>query len=500
MKPKNILFLFTDQQRYDTIEALGNPVIRTPAINRLVKEGVAFTRAYSPCPVCVPARYAMMTGQLPHRTDCTVNETMPEGRDSFVGILSEQGYQTHGVGKMHFQFKGLGPEERWGFESRDVSEEGGGDDDFKAFLVENGYGHVHDPQGVRSEMYYIPQPSQLPAHLHNTAWVVDRSIDFLKRRDRSRPFFLMTSFIKPHPPFENPTPWNKLYRGPEMPLPKRPKDSEKLITYWNKFQNRYKYRDQGIDDQLFRAMKAAYYGTISFIDYQIGRLIAYMEENDLMDDTLIVYSSDHGELLGDYNCVGKRSFFDSAARIPLIMAGPDLPKNVRCENPVSLVDLFPTFLQAAGTQPKEQVSGNSLADIATGKVRRERVFAQYNRGQYGMYMAVTERFKYIYSAPDDKEWLFDLRTDPDETRSLAGNPMFIDHLDELKTSLIEFFREEGHEAPLDGDDWKRYPPKSLLDDGDAQLLFQDPPASIPHIPGYERDVQPTQKRIFNVKF
>ena len=136
---------------------------------------------------------------------------------------------------MHFTFPNWGDTALWGFEERDVSEEveGAARDDFHLYLKQNGYGHVKDPHGVRSEMYYIPQPSQLPERLHNSAWVADRSIDFLKKRDPNRPFFLMSSFIKPHPPFESPVPWNKLYRGPEMPLPKRPQDAEQLITYWN---------------------------------------------------------------------------------------------------------------------------------------------------------------------------------------------------------------------------------------------------------------------------
>src|SRR5690606_11715724 len=114
---------FTDQQRYDTIGSLGNPIIKTPALDSLVENGVSFTRAYTPCPVCVPARYSMKTGQMPHRTDCTVNQRMPDGRKSFMEILSANGYQTHGVGKMHFSFKDKGMWAMWGYESRDVSEE-----------------------------------------------------------------------------------------------------------------------------------------------------------------------------------------------------------------------------------------------------------------------------------------------------------------------------------------------------------------------------------------
>lgn len=489
MKNKNILLIFTDQQRYDTIEALGNNIIKTPALNSMVKEGISFTRAYTPCPVCVPARYSMHTGQMPHRVDCLINERMPDGRKSFMEILSANGYQTHGTGKMHFAFEGKSEDTPWGFESRDYSEECGADDHFKKFLIENGYGHVYDPHGVRSEMYYVPQPSQLPARLHNTTWVADRSIEFLEERDKNRPFMLMTSFIKPHPPFESPTPWNKLYRGPEMPLPKRPQDSNNLVTYWNRFQNRYKHRDQGIDDSLVRNMKAAYYSAISFVDYNIGRLMEYMKQNNLYEDTLIIFASDHGEMLGDYNCVGKRCFFDSAARVPMIMIHPDMPKGELCDTPVSLVDILPTLLEYAGIKEEEDYSGESLADIAAGSVDRDMVFGQFNRNEYATFMAVTKEWKYVYSAPDNKEWLYDLVSDPGETRNCANNPMYVHHTKRMKQGLIEYLKKDGYLNPIDGDDWKRYPKKEMPDDPDMNLLFQDTEESIPQIPGYERDTK-----------
>ena len=484
MKTKNILLIFTDQQRWDTVHALGNPIIKTPALDGLVKSGISFTRAYTPCPVCIPARYSMHTGQMPHKTDCMLNETSPNNRQSFMQILSKNGYQTHGVGKMHFEMRDLPPDTLWGFESRDFSEELGIDDDYKKRLVENGYSHVYDPHGVRGEMYYIPQPSQLPARLHNSTWVADKSIEFLERRDSTRPFMLMTSFIKPHPPFESPTPWNKLYRGPEMPLPKRPQDSDNLITYWNRFQNRYKYRDQGIDDNLVRQTKAAYYSAISFVDFNIGRLINHMQENDLLEDTLIVFTSDHGEMLYDYNCVGKRNFLDSAARIPMIMVHPDLPKGKLCSTPVSLVDILPTFLEYAGFKPEEEYGGNSLKAIFNGTQKRDIVYGEFQRNDYAMYMAVTEKYKYIYSAPDQMEWLFDLKTDPDETRNRAYNPMFIDIKDKMKKRLIDYLTQEKYTKPLDSSEWKKGEIKKMIDDPDAYLLFQDSPESIPKISGY----------------
>jgi len=143
---KNIMLIFTDQQRFDTIGALNNSIIKTPALNSLAEKGVSFTRAYTPCPVCIPARYAMKTGHMPHRTDCVYNGTMPDGRKSFMQILNENGYQTHGVGKMHFSFKKEGALTMWGYESRDVSE-GGNSYDFGQSLVDAGYDHVKDPYG-----------------------------------------------------------------------------------------------------------------------------------------------------------------------------------------------------------------------------------------------------------------------------------------------------------------------------------------------------------------
>ena len=136
-----------------------------------------------------------------------------------------------------------------------------------------------DPNGVRSEWYYVPQPSQLPARLHHSTWVADRSLDFLQRRDPSRPFFLWSSFIKPHPPFESPIPWNRLYKPVEMPYPHMPPGYEHLLTFWNHLQNRYKYRDQGLDGNLVRLTRAAYYAAISFVDYNLGRILAQLRQS-----------------------------------------------------------------------------------------------------------------------------------------------------------------------------------------------------------------------------
>ena len=158
-----------------------------------------------------------------------------------------------------------------------------------------------------------------------------------------------------------------------MPLPFLPTDYEQLLTYWNRVQNRYKYRDQGSDMNLLRTMRAAYYAAISFIDYQLGRIFEALVTEGILDDTLILFTSDHGELLGDYNSYGKRSFLDVAARVPLLARYPErFPANVQCDYPASLVDVLPTCLQAAGSQPGDEHIGVDLGDLVDGVAARDR--------------------------------------------------------------------------------------------------------------------------------
>ena len=469
----NILFIMTDQQRFDTVAALGNPLLRTPALDGLARDGMVFTRAYTPSPVCMPARYSLITGLPAHVTGCVDNMAMPQGQTSFMERLRDLGYQTHGVGKMHFT-----PDYRrlWGFEGRDFSEEGQEDDDYRRFLAVNGFDHVHEPHGVRSEMYYIPQPSQLPERLHHSTWTGDRAISFLESRDRDRPFMLWTSFIKPHPPFESPTPWNKLYRAAEMPVPFRPSGYENLLTYWNRVQNRYKYRDAGHDDLLARTTKAAYYACISFVDRQVGRILDALGTD--AENTLVVFTSDHGELLGDYGSYGKRSMLDAACRVPLLTRWPrQLEAGGRCDAPASLLDLFPTFLAAAGGDDPPSPDGLSLLDLATNRaVGEDRVvFSQFQKGFLGLYMAVSRHWKYVYSAPDRHEWLFDMVCDVRETTNLADNPLYDEPLCAMRKTLISRFQRDGYEEPLDKDKWQRFPRPSFPQGQDGGLLFQDPP-------------------------
>ncbi|MBN1670427.1 MAG: sulfatase-like hydrolase/transferase [Kiritimatiellae bacterium] len=483
----NIVLFFTDQQRFDTIHALNNPVIRTPNLDRLCREGAAFTSAYSPCPVCVPARCCMKYGRYPVHTGCYDNgDPMPiDGRPSLMDALSAAGYRTHGIGKCHFT---PDPDALRGFQSREMQEEGRRvTDDYIRYLRDAGYGELIEPHGVRGEMYYVPQVSLLPPRLHPTQWVGDRSVAFVEGQAQGdRPWFLFSSFIHPHPPFAPPSPWHKLYRAPLMPLPKAPPDAEALHTHVNRVQNRYKYRDQGIDLNLLRGMKAHYYACISFIDFQVGRVLDALAATGRLDDTLVLFTSDHGEHLGDYRCFGKRSMHDTCARVPMLARLPGRFDGGRvCDTPVSLVDVAPTLLATASADGAcMQTDGVDLKEILEGSATRDTVFAQYQRAGHAIYTAVTPAWKYAYSAADDLEFLFDRVADPAETRNRAGNVFLKDAVAQMRATLQEFLRAGGEAPALDGDGWRRYPRQALPADPDQGLIVQDPAGFKLELAGY----------------
>ena len=493
----NILLLFTDMQRHDTIAALGNPHIKTPHLDRLVNEGTAFTHAYSPSPVCVPARCCMHYGKHPQVTGLYENGTMPDDDGtSYVQRLTEAGYRSHAIGKLDFT---PDPHALRGIQSRESQEEMVGkpdEDDYLRYLQAQGYEHVCDPHGARGEMYYIPQVAAMPAEHHPTQWIGDRSCAFIADEKRSQqPWYLMASFIHPHPPFNPPNPWHKLYRGPRMPLPLVPSAPEAHHTWANQVQNRYKYRDQGTDANLLRQIKAHYYACISFVDYQVGRILDVLEASGQADNTLILFSSDHGEHLGDYNCFGKRSMHDTSTRVPMIARFPSrIPAGNVCEEVTSLIDIASTCCAAAGIDCSGY-DGLPLQEIARGDHQRKAVFSQFGKKGEAQYLIATTTMSYFYSAADDREYCYDKVRDPKQQHLLptVGSINQYD-IQELRNRLQNFLKEQGSIEALDPESahgWKQYPVKKLSKNPDDGLIYTDHWWSIPQsiLPGYSDPAQ-----------
>ncbi|MFW6286842.1 MAG: sulfatase [Candidatus Sumerlaeota bacterium] len=492
----NILHFFCDQLRFDMIGALNNPVIKTPNLDRLAREGTAFTSAYTASPECVPARASMIFGQYPSSTKCYSNGTPMalDEKETMMGALGRAGYYCHGIGKCHFAPSSKSYELN-GFDSRESQEEMTGKperDTYMQYLWDQGFDYITDPHGVRGDMYYVPQPAQMSAEHHPTQWVGDRSAAFIEsKKDSDQPWYLFSSFIHPHPPFCPPAPWHKLYRDMDVPMPHMPLGYENLLIFINHFQNRYKRRDRGFDLQLVRMMRAYYFACVSFIDYQVGRILDALEAAGQLDNTMILFTADHGELLGDFGSFGKRSYHDAPSRIPMLVRYPGhVEAGAICETPVGLVDVTKTILDAADAQiDTHALEGDNMLEIAKGADPDRVVFSQLNKGGDAIYTAVSRRWKYVYSAPDQRELLFDRLQDPTETRDLANRTWdrrfpSVRAQEEMRNCLIQMLKDTGEEAAIEGDGWKEYPKKSLPANPDAGMLYQDHPWADQSIPGY----------------
>ena len=390
---KHILVIFFDQLRYDCIGANGNPYIMTPALDAIAAESQRFTRCMTPSPVCVPARLSMMAGQYAARTgNSNNNPDLAYQGKGFYSAITESGYDSCNVGKMHYVWDKFG---NLGFKKRHIQEPGA-KDEYHEFIRNSPYKNVFDLDGHRSEMYYVPQVSQLPQEYHTSNWVGERSIDFLDGCDPEKDnIFMFTSIFQPHPPFSPPSPWNKIYRDYEGIEPVRPSNPDPL-TFEKLLYDRFRMDRLGISEIDLKRLRNFYYACVSFGDYQVSRIIAKLKEKGMYDDTLIIVTSDHGEMLGDYRTMGKRTMFNGACRIPMLIKVPGMEPSVR-NDPASLVDLAPTILSWAGIDydPAEYDGVDLL------KEKHTEVYSQYESGNKGVYMVCDECDKLIYNAKEE---------------------------------------------------------------------------------------------------
>ncbi len=426
-KRPNILILTTDQQRFDTIHAAGFKYMKTPNLDRLVSEGCLFTNAYSPVPICIPARHNIITGLTPRHHSFDDNHepgadaidfyykyNTPYMLPTFPFILSNCGYDTRAIGKMHFR-----PNRRHnGFNKMELMEElptFREEDEYAMYLKDVGLGNIQNIHGVRNLLYMVPQRSLIPEEHHGTKWVADRTIDFLRSNRGRQPFLLWSSWIQPHPPFDVPDRHADLYNNVKIP---EPYVSETPLSPLAK-------ENAALGDlpnhQYIRRMRELYYAAISYVDENIGRVLDALEEIGELDNTLIIFTSDHGEMLGDYGAYQKWLPYDSCSRIPFIVR---YPKQIQAgtvrEDFVDLNDILPTVLDVAGEEYSYEfdLPGSSIFKEAKD---RSLQFVEYSRGKKRWISVRDVRYKYNYYYGGGIEELFDLDEDPHETRNLLAN-------------------------------------------------------------------------------
>ncbi len=463
----NIILFITDQMRGDCLSIDGHPVIQTPYIDQEAGQGIHFKHGYTECPVCVPARRSLMTGQRPATQGVTMNydtwlhgPTLPEE-------LAKAGYQTHLVGKLHLWPK----RKRYGFESEDWADSPvQADTDYDKWLNEQGLtmpnpGMAHGA----NQNGWVSRPFHLEERYHFTNWCADKAMEFIGRRDPTRPFFLKVSFHQPHEPCTPPQMYWDRYMNMDLGEPWEG-DWSHYYDEVPKGQGVCSWRTLLSPAQL-KQYRAGYYGCINHIDDQIGRIMCWVPRN-----TIFIFTSDHGEMLGDHQWIRKRNAFEPSARIPYVIRFPEemgIPQKRVCEAPVQLMDLMPTLLDAAGAAIPESVDGQSLLPYLRGEAQwREYVHgecADVPSMDSGMQYVTNGKQKYIWFPGPGEELYFDLEKDPKELHNLAQDA---DRQDEIAIWRQRLIQE------LAGR------PEGFVKDGKLVALGSNTPFCLP---GYEKE-------------
>ncbi|HEV2123429.1 MAG TPA: sulfatase-like hydrolase/transferase, partial [Chloroflexota bacterium] len=371
-RPKNLLFLWTDEQRPDTISAYGNPQIKTPHLDQLAVRSVLFEQAYCAIPVCTPSRGTVLTGVYPHTHGATHNNIpLPESLPTIAELLQPHGYFCGYAGKWHLG-RELSPQR--GFEWWSSMEDGyiadhqkHGFSDYHRWLVAQGY---EPPDTARdgSKVFGRGTAARLPEEAGKPAFLAHEARRFLdehlERRGRE-PFALYVNFLEPHMPFFGP--WDDLYPAEAMELPSTWYDEPDpgMPLRHRLRREAYAMKNSHVDtndEHGWKALKARYWGLASLVDKYVGRILDHLHALGLADDTIVVFSTDHGDMMGEHRLVAKGVQYEGASRVPLLVSVPGVePQRVR--TPVCQVDLLPTLLDALGMAIPEHAQGNSLLPL-----------------------------------------------------------------------------------------------------------------------------------------
>lgn len=467
-KQPNIVLVMTDQMRGDCLGIMGHPDVKTPFLDSLAMNGTLFDNAYSACPSCIAARAALHTGfsQEKHGRVGYRDRVEFKYPHTMAGELAKAGYCTQCVGKMHVHplrnlmgFHNvelhdgyLGayrqPEIPY-YESQKIA-----DDYFYWLKNEKGIEADVTDTGMECNSW-VARPWIYEEMLHPTNWVTSRAIDFLRRRDSSKPFFLMVSYVRPHPPFDAPKCYFDMYKERKLSPPaigdwEHPEDFE--------HQGRIYDSSTGpVDPEMVRQAQIGYYACITHLDHQIGRLIQALTEHGIRDDSIIVFTSDHGEELCDHYMFRKCRPYEGSCHIPMIISGPESliggNRGQVCHSVVELRDIMPTFLDIAHASVPEEVDGKSMLPMVVNpdKCIRTWLHGEHLYGKDSNHYIVTDHDKFIWYSQSGEEQYFDLDKDPKELHNAIHDEGNEARVDILRTWLKESLSGREEEFVKDGE-------------------------------------------------
>lgn len=465
MKKPNILLIITDQLRNDSI-GINNSICKTPQIDELAKNGVAFDGCVTTSPLCSPARTSMFTGLYPHQVKGRVQKdddmTGPLSYDSytmlannmcadtepiFPQLLKQSGYQTSYAGKWH-----MGDEiihDWWdkacGYDTKEYSK----------WCLDNGFedGWAFNDYSVRSSIWpnmSWPKTSVMNIAPENQcdAWIVDQSIDCIKSRKKDMPFFSVCSINAPHPPFKIPEPYYSMFDENDIEEPENFNYLDKKPEYVKNCYYQQIVKEFSTDFKDWKKSVAVYYGFIKFIDDQVARLVQCLKDENEYENTLIIFISDHGEMMGSHGLWHKMMPYEEAVRVPMIFSAPFIQNNLKSDELVSLIDLLPTMLKFAGiNKMPANLLGEDLSQllIKNEPLNKRYLFSEHKPlGDFHKAvhwrMVTDNKYKFIYNE-DQKNELYNLLDDPHEMNNLideANEKQAIEHYSKiLKQWMID---------------------------------------------------------------
>lgn len=460
MSQPNVLFLFADDQRFDTLGALGNPCIHTPHLDKLAKRGTVFTHAHIPGgtkpAVCMPSRAMLHTGRSLFHLEKEGAE-IPADHAVLGETLRDAGYETFGTGKWH---NGTSAYAR-SFSAGDEIFFGGMEDHWNVpacrFDPQGIYpGRVHKVHDIwKTNNTSTLIADHIHAGVHSTDLFCRASCDFLQRRNRKNPFFLYCSLMAPHDPRTMPREFLELYDPEQIPLPENFQPVHDIDT------GALDVRDEKLaasprDPAEIRRHLAEYYAMITHLDHGLGRLVETLRQQGDWENTIIVFSGDNGLALGQHGLMGKQNLYDHSVRVPLLLAGPGIPKGASRSALVYLLDIFPTLCELLGLQQPPSVEGRSFARCLedASAAPRDDLYLAYCQSIRGI---TTGRFKLIEYACGATQ-LFNLDQDPGESRNLANDPSESARVSTLRSRLWTLAREwEDEHHPLGKAFWSARP-------------------------------------------
>jgi len=442
----NILFLMTDQQRWDSMGSSGGWV-NTPNLDRIASEGTRFSDCVTTSPLCVPARVTLATGRYPHNNGVWthVPYAVPPESNSWIREIRDLGYRTSLFGKTHLHPHGrsdLREKEDLlhGLGLDDVDEIGGprasatGLSHMTALWIEEGLLEAYraDFKERFANKSYMVRPSALPLEYYYDTYVGQQAKSYLSSYDQDEPWFCWVSWGGPHQPWDAPEPYASMYDPASMPpaashepgAPRPQGQVDRMMA-----NNSPAFKDGEVD-----ALRADYAGSVSLIDDQIGEILDVIEARGEMDSTIIAFTSDHGEMNGDHGLIAKSNFYDGAVRVPMLVRAPgtDSPGIVN-DSPVELVDLGPTLVELAGGELEYQQFGKSLVDALGGNRHREDALSEIA----GEFMLMNDEWKIALNGEGETYMLFDRKNDPNEECNLAGNSEYRSTADALRLRILE---------------------------------------------------------------